>query len=482
MILSNKQRIVLIIMVLTYFLITLYFWRKYRKEQFENNGKSLFFIHIPKNGGTSIEDSFEKSGIELGRFDNRYYSKIKGYNNFPKKKCSYWHVPPKYTDISFDDHVVFAVIRNPISRIVSEYNYSKHILGKKNPVYDSINYFVEFIYKNYKTDKFMSDCHILPQLEYLYDKNGKMCQNILCQENLQSDLSEFLKKYGFKDVKLSWSNTSNQQEIDDLSPKSMRLINELYKDDIQLWEKSCGNFSTIPASPFPRRIFMYWAQGFDAAPKLVQECLKSWKRAHPKWQIDEIDDSNLSQFIDIKFVSKEIYLAAKSDVIRILLLQKYGGFWCDATLYCMKSIDTWLMPFLSGTEFFAFRNPGVDRMLSSWFLGAIPGSYITSEWANEVKKYWLSRTAPKQYFWFHYLFAEIYKNDPKFKRLWDQSHKLEANGPESPQSIYGFKSFWTGTLNPRFKEHVDSKRAPFYKLNHMKEIVKNGNLNYLVNN
>ena len=59
MILSNKQRIVLIVMVLTYFLITLYFWRKYRKEQFSSYKPSIA-VYMINFGNYRNELSNEK--------------------------------------------------------------------------------------------------------------------------------------------------------------------------------------------------------------------------------------------------------------------------------------------------------------------------------------------------------------------------------------------------------------------------------------
>ena len=43
-----------------------------------------------------------------------------------------------------------------------------------------------------------------------------------------------------------------------------------------------------------------WGQGFINAPKIVQTCLLTWKKHNPTWHIIELDNSNLSQYIDLK--------------------------------------------------------------------------------------------------------------------------------------------------------------------------------------
>ena len=46
-------------------------------------------------------------------------------------------------------------------------------------------------------------------------------------------------------------------------------------------------------------IFIYWAQKFINAPTVVKKCLLSWKLKNPTWKIIELDDDNLSEYINI---------------------------------------------------------------------------------------------------------------------------------------------------------------------------------------
>jgi hypothetical protein len=73
----------------------------------------LAFIHIPKNGGTSIlqwiEENFEYKKIGSKHVD------IKGFT-----ACKYGNVPrPRY---------YFSVVRNPYSRILSWFYYQEKMI------------------------------------------------------------------------------------------------------------------------------------------------------------------------------------------------------------------------------------------------------------------------------------------------------------------------------------------------------------------
>ena len=86
----------------------------------------------------------------------------------------------------------------------------------------------------------------------------------------------------------------------------------------------------------------------------------------------------------------------RADVIRINLLQRYGGVWCDASLWCNKPLDDWL-PHHMASQFFAFSSLS-DAYISNWFLAAQCGSYIAEALNSAVRQYWSEHTRADQYF------------------------------------------------------------------------------------
>jgi hypothetical protein len=183
----------------------------------------------------------------------------------------------------------------------------------------------------------------------------------------------------------------------------------------------------------PKVIWTLWLQGWDEVPDIVQACLNTWEENNPDWTINKISLANIYDYLDDSILlssmsGKNVQPEALSDVIRIALLERYGGVWVDSTVYCLKPLDTWLFEKL-GSGFFAFEKPSSERMLASWFLAAYSDNYIVKEWQRRVGEYWAHRTKRHHYFWFHDLFKEAYKADPYIRACWDSTPKISDRGP-----------------------------------------------------
>ena len=96
-------------------------------------------------------------------------------------------------------------------------------------------------------------------------------------------------------------------------------------------------------------IWILWWQGWDQAHPVVVKCLESWRHHHSsiEWNVISIDKNNIGNFIDLNEVVPDgviesLTLAALSDIIRWMLLYKYGGVWVDSTVFCHKPLTTWL--------------------------------------------------------------------------------------------------------------------------------------------
>ena len=100
--------------------------------------------------------------------------------------------------------------------------------------------------------------------------------------------------------------------------------------------------------PESKRIWILWWQGEDSAPELVKACIKSIKRNANGAEVTVITKDNISSFIDIPdyiFEKRKkgwVSFAQLSDIIRFLLLEKYGGLWLDSTVYTSKPIPDYI--------------------------------------------------------------------------------------------------------------------------------------------
>ena len=146
-----------------------------------------------------------------------------------------------------------------------------------------------------------------------------------------------------------------------------------------------------------RTIWMFWSQGFQSAPDMVQICVKSWRVRNPGWKLVELDDSNVDQYVDAETLKRlrsltNITVVKFSNLLRLYLLHRHGGVWADATCFCNIPLDEWLPNYMA-SGFFAFRrHPDVwlkhshqfglraytgrsgDRIFASWFLASERGN------------------------------------------------------------------------------------------------------------
>lgn len=216
----------------------------------------------------------------------------------------------------------------------------------------------------------------------------------------------------------------------------------------------------IQGGGVPNRVWIYWEQGWEQAPPLVAACRGSWTERNPDVEIVALDARTVYDWIDPEqiFPDRTKSLSHKSDLIRLNLLARYGGVWADATTFCTTPLVDWLPP-LTDTGFFAFTRPGRDRLISNWFIAAAPGHPLILGWLARAERYWRLVDQADFYFVFHYLFADMCRDDDDLRRLWRAVPRVSAAGPHEVQL------FVPGGDRHQVMETVKSNRVPIHKLN-----------------
>ncbi len=214
-----------------------------------------------------------------------------------------------------------------------------------------------------------------------------------------------------------------------------------------------------------QRIWIYWDQGWDNTPEIVAKCFKTWNDNNNNWEIIQLSKENLELYVVLNdeipgINNKTISLTSQSDIIRIILLKKYGGIWVDSTTYCCMPLDNWL-PYFFKYDFWGFSKPSKDRLISSWFLYAKKKSYIINRWYEETIEFWKNNNYTEEYFWFHKIFNNLYYSDKTFKQLWDSTPEVLAS--EAHFFIPYEKTFFT-TINNTILDSINMNRTPLYKL------------------
>lgn len=207
------------------------------------------------------------------------------------------------------------------------------------------------------------------------------------------------------------------------------------------WRKLGGRPSGDPAAALPRAVprtvWLYWDKGEAAAPPLVRACITSWREQNPTWRVEVLDRAAAAAIVAGPDDGGTMSVQAYSDLLRLRLLERHGGVWADATVYCLQPLDHWLPP-LTRHGFFAFvwtetdswlLWPNMRRLVTSWFLAAAPGHPLVTDWAGHSFAYWQGRSRPHDYYWVHLIFEYLVRTDRGFRREWERMPKLGAVGP-----------------------------------------------------
>jgi hypothetical protein len=186
--------------------------------------KDLAFVHITKTGGSALEQWGRDHGYFWGANDPSLTSRAlrKQLRNKSGIPCtSPWHVPPSYfTQNPYSGRRTFTVVRNPYSRLVSEF-YCPHA-GAPNPDRMSRQGFNRWIRQLVHTTP--GTVSALPQVEYL------PVDHILRHETLARDFRELMGDSGLELPRLN-SAVSGKYTTADLDYRTVRLIQRVYAED-----------------------------------------------------------------------------------------------------------------------------------------------------------------------------------------------------------------------------------------------------------
>lgn len=177
----------------------------------------------------------------------------------------------------------------------------------------------------------------------------------------------------------------------------------------------------------PKRLWIFWAQGLDAAPPVVRRCVESWERENPTWRVSVLDEQAAAALVDLSDLPANLSIAHRSDVLRLRLLARYGGVWADATAFCARPLDQWL-DLACQSGFFAFARPGPDRLLANWFLAASPAHPLVTAWEARLSRYYVVRgKPPPAYHAAHYQFHLALLASRGLRRLWRDTPQISAD-------------------------------------------------------
>lgn len=151
----------------------------------------------------------------------------------------------------------------------------------------------------------------------------------------------------------------------------------------------CMSVSYKKSNTIPKIIWTYWDNNI---PHVTEKIINDWKYLNPTWTVNIITRDTLSLYVQASELPKGFHNEldspqASSDLIRLILLYKYGGVWLDANIILLKSLD-WIQD-IKHVEYIGYQMPSFTTnikypVIESWFMASKPKTNFIKQVRNEM--------------------------------------------------------------------------------------------------
>ena len=173
---------------------------------------------------------------------------------------------------------------------------------------------------------------------------------------------------------------------------------------------------------------MFWLQGIEKAPEIVSVCVNSIRK-NTNYEVVILDNDNyakwvtLPDYIEKKKDTKQMTIAAFSDVLRFALLTKYkGSIWMDATLFLSKPMPESYYTYPVITRKGEYNPVMVSAFRwTGFFIGGTSDIFCVIY--SMLCEYWKNigdKGIIIDYFLVDYLLAIVYNHSPKYRKEIDE--------------------------------------------------------------
>ena len=231
---------------------------------------------------------------------------------------------------------------------------------------------------------------------------------------------------------IAWHNITHNPVLPKTRAKFLRN-KQIFAFLQQKYSALIEKFSQATLDDCPRveqddyQIYFCWLQGEAHLPPIIRCCYNSLKQNAGRYKIVFLDEKNFSQYVDIaphimdKFRAGKITRTHFSDILRINLLDQYGGLWLDSTILVTEPLenhrDFWQMPFFTQrfhkeknirSKFAQYITFG---MWASFIQGtAIRHNPLFTFEKNFLNEYWRDFDELIDYFLIDFMMALAYEN------------------------------------------------------------------------
>ena len=182
-------------------------------------------------------------------------------------------------------------------------------------------------------------------------------------------------------------------------------------------------------------IWMMWYQGIETAPPLVLACIQSVIKNREKHPVIIISKYNIEKYIKLpsyileKFHNKTFTLTHFSDIVRMALLFKHGGYWIDSTYFVNTPFTKVNTSYYTIKLDYCFlkKHPFIKCKWAGNLMAVTRNSFIVTYGYHAILYYWKKYNSLINYFLIDYIIFIAYSNVPEFKQFIEKIPFVSCN-------------------------------------------------------
>lgn len=138
----------------------------------------------------------------------------------------------------------------------------------------------------------------------------------------------------------------------------------------------------------PKTIWTYWHTGY--LPNLIHSCIKTWKNHNKDYTIVVLTKTNLKNYLPDVNIYRYKHATSQqkiADFIRLEILERYGGFWVDASIIMTESLDVIRdKGDFVGYYLEDYTTDSMYPVIENWFFGCVTENLLVKKWNKEFKR------------------------------------------------------------------------------------------------
>lgn len=208
---------------------------------FRKDERKFLFVHVPKTGGSSIEQAFKDAGYDTLYKDGRMGPK--SWNHV--RRCTPQHMHRDILETlfrleRFDG--IFMVVRDPLSRLRSEYLWRHRNQEDLTVDEQAVQEWAAVTFARAADDPFLFDNHIRPQADFLVEgartfrlEDGLDAVATALNEDWDVGLPAEVPR-----VREGHTTTTYSSRDVEVGDKLRRLVGEFYREDFARFGYTVG--------------------------------------------------------------------------------------------------------------------------------------------------------------------------------------------------------------------------------------------------